>query len=386
MLQFYKKAFVIIIALIIASLFCGIISLERAFLKDSLLPANKSDFIWHTHTETDATNNGQSSLSVNDDQSSIDFDFSISNKAEYPYISFALALESPKGDRHVDLSRYQSLSFSARCKPNNVIWLGLFTFEDGITQATNLTTYRLPSTYFSCSNGWRKVQVDLTRLETPQWWYSKYQVDLSKQAYRIDRVARIAFGSSQQSPFDTPSNLQINALNLHGHDWRYLYGFAALMLVLWGGYVFWFAREHTQSLVRELTEKLHKDRPLVAYQQLSIEPRRDKDTSTILRFMATEYADPELNLDTAVLKMGLSRTKINEILKQQLGYTFTAYLNKLRLTEAARLLSANDEVIVAEIAYSVGYRNVTYFNKLFKTEYACTPRIFRKTYKQNKAS
>jgi len=33
---------------------------------------------------------------------------------------------------------------------------------------------------------------------------------------------------------------------------------------------------------------------------------------------------------------------------------------------------------VAEIAYAVGYRNVSYFNKLFKEEYGCTPKTFRK--------
>ncbi|WP_157200825.1 AraC family transcriptional regulator [Massilia sp. Root351] len=32
---------------------------------------------------------------------------------------------------------------------------------------------------------------------------------------------------------------------------------------------------------------------------------------------------------------------------------------------------------MAEIAYSVGYANVSYFNKLFKEEYGCTPKAFR---------
>jgi AraC-like DNA-binding protein len=57
--------------------------------------------------------------------------------------------------------------------------------------------------------------------------------------------------------------------------------------------------------------------------------------------------------------------------------TFTSYLNKLRLTEAARLLAEKSGAAVAEIAYSVGYSNVSYFNKLFKEEYGCTPKSFR---------
>jgi AraC-like DNA-binding protein len=63
-----------------------------------------------------------------------------------------------------------------------------------------------------------------------------------------------------------------------------------------------------------------------------------------------------------------------------LGFTFTGYLNKLRLTEAARLLADKPEASIAEIAYSVGYKNVSYFNKLFKEDYGCTPKIFRSIY------
>jgi AraC-like DNA-binding protein len=57
--------------------------------------------------------------------------------------------------------------------------------------------------------------------------------------------------------------------------------------------------------------------------------------------------------------------------------TFTGYLNKLRLKEAARLLTEKSAATVAEIAYSVGYANVSYFNRLFKEEYGCTPKAFR---------
>ena len=104
----------------------------------------------------------------------------------------------------------------------------------------------------------------------------------------------------------------------------------------------------------------------------------------ILQLIADEYTDPGLGLDAVVTKLGISRTKINEILKTEVGFTFSAYLNKLRLSEAARLLSENEEVNVAEIAYSVGYNNASYFNKLFKSEYGCTPKSFNKIYEKNK--
>jgi AraC-like DNA-binding protein len=76
-------------------------------------------------------------------------------------------------------------------------------------------------------------------------------------------------------------------------------------------------------------------------------------------------------------EVGVTRGKINDVLKNEFGFTFSGYLNKLRLTEAARLLAEKDSATVAEIAYSVGYSNVSYFNKLFKEEYGSTPKAFR---------
>ena len=122
----------------------------------------------------------------------------------------------------------------------------------------------------------------------------------------------------------------------------------------------------------------------MAYRQLSIEPHRDKEKSQVLRFMATEYKNPDMSLEFAVAGLGINRSKINDLLKDELSMTFNAYLNKLRLAEAARLLSRQGEINVTEIAYSVGYNNVSYFGKLFKNEYGCTPGKFIGIYESKK--
>ncbi|SFU81760.1 AraC-type DNA-binding protein [Pseudoduganella namucuonensis] len=93
--------------------------------------------------------------------------------------------------------------------------------------------------------------------------------------------------------------------------------------------------------------------------------------------ISTNYTDADLDLPGIVAPTGTNRNKVNEVLKTELGMTFATYLNKLRLTEAARLLAEKNGAAVAEIAYSVGYANVPYFNKLFKEEYGCTPKAFR---------
>lgn len=204
-----------------------------------------------------------------------------------------------------------------------------------------------------------------------------FKLDLANQAYKLDRVPKIAFATTFQSPVDIASTVDIDMLVLNGRDYRYLHALAVILLLAWSGFAAWFFRGHAAALVADVREKLQKDLPFVAYQQLSLEPHRDREKAAVLRFISTHYADAEMDVDKVVAATGVNRNKLNDILKTELGFTFSAYLNKLRLTEAARLLSDNDALAVAEIAYSVGYANVSYFNKLFKEEYGCTPKAFR---------
>src|SRR5690606_9698016 len=130
--------------------------------------------------------------------------------------------------------------------------------------------------------------------------------------------------------------------------------------VVWACFTCWLFRQYTKYLIADVKDKLQKNRPLIAYQRLSVEtPRKDREKIALMRLIATRYADPDLSLEKAAAALGVNRTKINDILKQELGFTFSAYLNKLRLAEAARLLSEKGGASVAEIAYSVGYSNVS---------------------------
>lgn len=140
----------------------------------------------------------------------------------------------------------------------------------------------------------------------------------------------------------------------------------------------WFIRSYQKALVLHIGTKLDEDRPLLAYRQLALEPHKDKEKSTLLNYISTHYTDPELSLESVAAATAINRTKVNDILKAELGYTFSTYLNKVRLAEAARLLSEKETASVGEIAYAVGYNNASYFNKLFKAEYGCTPKAFRK--------
>lgn len=378
MLDFYKKAFVGAIGLLLLSALIAYFCVQHTFLQLALLPSDTSELPWQTAIETDGNQPGNSVALVNDARYSLDFELTVAAGVTYPSASVALLLTDDRGKNTLaDLSSYTSLSFSIKCSSANVLTLIVFTLDEQISNPDDFLTYRSPSAFFSCDQDWSQVEVDLTHLTMPQWWLEMFHQKLSMNEYKLDKVAKLQFATTSQSPMGVKSRIQVGQLVLHGTNWSYLYFLIVSLFVLWCAYGVWFFRQHSAALTNDLKNKILRERPLVAYRQLNMEPQRDRDQDAILRYMATAYANPELNLDIAVAEIGASRTKINDVLKAELGFTFTGYLNKIRLTEAARLLSEKEDANIAEIAYSVGYKNVSYFNKLFKEEYNCTPKAFK---------
>lgn len=378
MQAFYKKALTSFGCLLLATSMLGYFCLSNTFLKLILLPENKSNIPWHVVQNTDSSAGGLSYLTVNDYKFSLDFDINLSRQAKYPHTSVSISFgKQSEKKKYIDLSAYDKVIFNAKCSAENMLTFAMTAYDEAVTQENDPVSYRSPSTFFACDTQWQLIDIDLTRLETPQWWFDMYKVELSRQHYKLDKVSSLTFSNTFQSPFDIVTNIQITELALIGRNWFYLYLFAAMIVLSWGGFGIWIFRQYTQAIIRELINKAQRDRPLIAYQQLTVETHRDRDKSAILHFMATKYANADLALETMEMAIGVSRAKINDILKSELGFTFTGYLNKLRLTEAARLLSLDENTNIAEIAYSVGYKNVSYFNKLFKEEYGCPPKTYK---------
>jgi AraC-like DNA-binding protein len=387
MLLFYRKAMLAITCGLLISFVLCYFAWKLIFLHSPLLPAEESKYPWALATTADAYWGGKSTIAVDEDRFRIDFRFTIDPSTNNSIANAAINfIDQDKKSALVNLNGFEKLKFTVKCTPANTLALAVFIPDERVSKLDDVGTYRFPLTHFACQPNWTEVVIDLRHLETPQWWYDQHKLNLSQSKYDLTKVAKFSIGNTFQSPQGVESRVQISELSIYGHDWRYLYMAGGALIALWSGIFFWLLRTHTSALMNDLKERLQKDRPVVAYQALSMEPHKDKENSTVLRLMATEYFNPELSLESAASKLSISRGKINEILKSELGYTFTTYLNRVRLSEAARLLSEKDSANIAEIAYLVGYKNVSYFNKLFKNEYGCTPKVFKDVYQRNSES
>lgn len=96
----------------------------------------------------------------------------------------------------------------------------------------------------------------------------------------------------------------------------------------------------------------------------------------------TEYINENfcenISLDSIAQTTGLSRYYISHLFKELMNTTFVNYVNELRLTRAAMLLTTTDTPII-EIAGLSGFNNISNFNRAFKMYHNTTPSKYRKT-------
>lgn len=383
---FYKKAALVFFCLAVFTLMLLWFCLQRFFVSTALLPAHESRLPWKLQTMTDVGAGGGSRITVKDRVYSLDYEYRLTDDIIFPYAILVLNFASTEELASlVDLSSYTTVTFRVKCSAQNIPALHLHSYDEQVTDPEVFSTYRIAAKYFSCGPQWSDIAIDLQHLNVPLWWLEVYKQDVSDKNYWPEKTVALSFDNSNQGPVNSDVKVVISDLVLHGRNWAYIYLLIVILVLLWSGFSIWLFRFYTTTLIADVKAKLKKDRSIIAYQKLSIEPHKDEEKSRVLRFMATEYANPDMSLEYAIAELGINRTKINELLKHELGLTFTSYLNKLRLAEAARLLSQSNSASVADIAYSVGYNNVSYFNKLFKTGYGCTPKKFKAIYESKKA-
>lgn len=107
----------------------------------------------------------------------------------------------------------------------------------------------------------------------------------------------------------------------------------------------------------------------------------DPETQRIIS-RAIEYVFENLTgdvrLSTAAALSGMSESSFSRFFKQASGHTFSAIVRRLRLAQACKMLELGAES-VAEIAGTVGYQNLSNFNRQFLREHGCTPSEYRRS-------
>jgi signal transduction histidine kinase/DNA-binding response OmpR family regulator/ligand-binding sensor domain-containing protein len=82
--------------------------------------------------------------------------------------------------------------------------------------------------------------------------------------------------------------------------------------------------------------------------------------------------DSQLGVDSLCVDIGMSRTQLYRKINALTGYSVNELIRKFRLKRAAQLLDQHWGG-VSDIAYEIGFTNLSYFSKCFKDEFGVSP-------------
>ncbi|WP_371169776.1 GlxA family transcriptional regulator [Aliiroseovarius sp. 2305UL8-7] len=105
----------------------------------------------------------------------------------------------------------------------------------------------------------------------------------------------------------------------------------------------------------------------------SLGVRNDKLVRIIAHFEA--HLEDSINLDEITEKLGMSRRQMERLFRQYLSTTPKKYLQNMRL-QRARILLAETDMAVVDVATACGFDSGAYFSKCFREAFGMSPHKF----------
>ncbi len=93
-------------------------------------------------------------------------------------------------------------------------------------------------------------------------------------------------------------------------------------------------------------------------------------------------SDPDFSIDTFGKLVGMSRSQLHRKLTALVNLSPTAFVRSLRLSRAASLISRKSGTI-SEIAFEVGFNNLSYFARSFREQFGVLPSEYTDTQNKN---
>lgn len=137
----------------------------------------------------------------------------------------------------------------------------------------------------------------------------------------------------------------------------------------------WLLRHRTV----ELLLFAYRSRHLGTVRSADTEPVLHPKTQAVVRYLNDNYQQA-LTLPEVAEAFRISPHYLSRLFKQTTGFTFSDYLNLLRVKEAQRLLRESDDSIT-DIAWRSGFSNFSHFGKMFKRTVQLSPRAYRQQYR-----
>lgn len=91
------------------------------------------------------------------------------------------------------------------------------------------------------------------------------------------------------------------------------------------------------------------------------------------------YKSSNLKLGDLARKMNMPAHQLSQLLNDNLGKSFSTFINEYRINEACRLITANSHLTLEAIGYEVGYNSKSTFYTAFRKIKGTTPALYKES-------
>ncbi len=140
-------------------------------------------------------------------------------------------------------------------------------------------------------------------------------------------------------------------------------------------------RAHNLLVSRALLRERYSRDVTLQPGNIAITSADEQFLSKVMRFIDDNIMEASLNVEQLARDLNLSRITLLRKIKALTNQSTIEFIRSYRLKKAAQLLSTGHNV--TEAAYMVGFSDVDYFRKWFKTEFGSTPKEYAASRQHN---
>jgi AraC-like DNA-binding protein len=113
---------------------------------------------------------------------------------------------------------------------------------------------------------------------------------------------------------------------------------------------------------------------------LQISNKDHKFMFQVIKLVKENMSKSDFSVDELGKLMCMSRASFFNKLKSITGVSPVVFIRDMRLNEAAELIK-NEDLLIKEICFEVGFNDLKYFGKCFRAKFSCTPAEYRRQFR-----
>ncbi len=170
------------------------------------------------------------------------------------------------------------------------------------------------------------------------------------------------------------ANLLIFIAYLIGMFYLYLVGTITFSIVFYVLLIFFLSKKNREVIFKDIPEKYASKKIMEAEAESLLEKLNELITKESL------YKNTNIKISDIAKEIKITPHKLSQLLNDNLGKSFTAFMNEYRIEEAKKLLKERKELTLEAIGFEAGFSSKSNFYATFKKVVGLTPSQFQQQF------